>query len=88
MGAKPRVPHVELVIKRLPEPVSKLLGQAAQRRHMSASDLAAQLLGGTVTKGSIDKTLSRWASYERSRQLGTYLKDRHGEATEGAKLQV
>jgi hypothetical protein len=76
MGDRPHAPHVELLIGRLPEPIHKLLAAAAERRHMSAGDLAARLIGGTVTRGSVDKTLSRWASYERSRQLNMHLKDR------------
>ena len=55
----------------LPEPVAKLLTQAAERRQMTASDLAAQLLGGVICRGAIDATVQKWNRYENSRKLGT-----------------
>jgi hypothetical protein len=67
---------------------SSFVSSLAADRNNSADDYRARLIGGTVTRGSVDKTLSRWASYERSRQLGTYLKDRHGEATESDHARV
>src|SRR5262249_8309070 len=55
----------------LPEPVSRLLTKAAERRQMAAGDLAAQLLGGVICRGAIDKTLQRWNAYEAARRLTT-----------------
>jgi hypothetical protein len=40
---------------RLPDNVSKLLDQAAARRHMQTDALAAQIISGVVLKGSISK---------------------------------
>jgi hypothetical protein len=66
------------LVTTVPLPVAKLLGQAAERRQMSASDLAAQLLGGIILRGSIDRTLQKWNAYENQRKLGSC--DSHGSA--------
>jgi hypothetical protein len=67
MGDKSHIPHVELLIKRLPEPIHKLLAAAAERRHLSASELAAQIIGGVVARGAVDKQLTRFRQYQQAR---------------------
>jgi hypothetical protein len=76
MGDTPQVKFVRLSGVMLPEPVSKLLAKAAERRQMEASDLAAQLLGGIVMRGSVDRTQQKWFGYQNDRRLDS--RDSHG----------
>jgi hypothetical protein len=78
MVYRPHVKFVELGSVMLPEPVSRLLTAAAERRSMDAGDLAAQLIGGIVCKGSIDRVQQSWFRFENSRKLNTA--DSHGTA--------
>jgi hypothetical protein len=56
-------PTYPLTIPKIPEAVYRLLESAAARRQMSPAELAAQIIGGTVTRGSVDKTTARWQRY-------------------------
>jgi hypothetical protein len=78
MGDRPHVRNVELCIKRMSEPVHRLLVASAKRRHMSPGDLAAMILGGVLTRGHIDKTLARFREY----QLARYDTSTNGRAEE------
>jgi len=44
-------------------PVHRLLQQAASRRSISVGELAAQILGGVLCRGSIDRALACWGDY-------------------------
>jgi hypothetical protein len=78
MVDRQHVKFVELGTVMLPEPVLRLLTAAAERRSMDASDLAAQLLGGVICKGSIDRVQQSWFRFENTRRLNTC--DSHGTA--------
>src|SRR5262249_11221324 len=61
----------------LTDPVFKLLKQAAERRFkrpdvcMSEDELAMQIIGGVVTKLSIDRACAAWGSYLTDRRAAS-----------------
>jgi hypothetical protein len=79
MMKTPTIKHKVTV--ELSEPVFKLLEAAAKRRSLDADDITARIIGGILTRGSIDNALNGW---------GRYLSDRRcvASAGEGLKFDV
>ena len=71
-----RRPVFSVTINKIPEAIHKALSDAARRRGMKLETIMFQLCGGTVMRGSVDKTLQRWNAYDSERRLGTC--DSHG----------
>ncbi len=46
-----------------PAAVLEYLEGAARRRSMTADELAMEIVGGVLTRGSVDKALRQWADY-------------------------
>jgi transposase len=77
---KPR-PEVNFTIQ-LGEDVLKLLKEAADQRDLSASQLAAQIITGVVTKGAkLDRACEMATDYENERE-----KRANAEATEMSRV--
>jgi hypothetical protein len=64
-------PVFSVTINKIPEAIHKALSDAARRRGMKLETIMFQLVGGTVMRGSIDKTLQRWNAYDSERRQGT-----------------
>jgi hypothetical protein len=64
-------PVFSVTINKIPEAVHKALRAAARRRGMKLETIMFQLVGGTVMRGSVDRTLQRWNAYDSERRLGT-----------------
>jgi hypothetical protein len=64
-------PVYSVTINKIPEVIIKALRNAARRRGMKVETIMFQLVGGTIMRGSIDKTLQRWNAYESERRIGT-----------------
>jgi hypothetical protein len=64
-------PVFSVTISGIPEPVHKALKAAAKRRSMKLETIMFQICGGTIMRGSVDKTLQRWNCYESERRYGT-----------------
>jgi hypothetical protein len=64
-------PVFSVTIKQIPEVLHKALSDAARRRSMKLETIMLRLVGGTIMRGSIDKTLQKWNDYENERKLGT-----------------
>src|SRR5215472_11094938 len=74
-----KVQHKAVIV--LPESLFKLLRSAADRRHMTVDQLASEVVGGTIAKGSIDAALARWGDYcTSSRTIGPWKKKKKLDA--------
>jgi hypothetical protein len=51
-------PKYELTVRKIPEPMWRLLQAAAQRRRISPSPLALMMIGGVLYHGSIHRTIN------------------------------
>jgi hypothetical protein len=58
-----RKAHAAPLSLELPETTMKLLCAAAARRRMTPEALASEIVGGTVTRGSIEKALTLWRDF-------------------------
>ncbi len=59
---KGKGPRGEVIVM-FPSTVMGYLEAAARRRAMAADELVMEIVGGVLTRGSIDKALEGWADY-------------------------